>query len=237
MSTLLLVCEDPDRHPLNHNPRWAELLVRITRGSAVTPQVLACDWHSARDTLNTLYQRRTAPAWVVLQTRQADPAQWHVLDEMLQPLPVRPAPGLRGTPAVTVRSYSGGRARTPGQAAKPAPELQRVMENLPALHWVSAGQTGRSPQTPKTPKTPMAGQTSRAAAGQWHPDLLSPRRREVFGLMVDLFHYKEIARQLGISAETVKDHARAILAACGCRDRVELVSRWAEWLRQQQRKP
>ncbi|MEJ7137636.1 LuxR C-terminal-related transcriptional regulator [Amphibiibacter pelophylacis] len=229
MPTLLLVCED-----LDQTPEWNDLLTRFNRDSPSSPQVLACGWHQARRTLHDLRQRSAGPAWVVLQTRRAQPWQWHVLDEVLQPLQDSDGSAPASVLPMTARSYSGGRARLPGQAAKPPPELQRVMENVPALHWVSAGQTGRSPLAASV-SSKAVGLRSQPTPGQWHPGLLSQRRREVFELMVDLFYYKEIARRLGISAETVKDHARGILEACDCRDRVELVSRWAEWLRQQNR--
>lgn len=134
------------------------------------------------------------------------------------------------------RMYNGGRAIAGGPRGKPPLEPGRVMENLPDLHWASMGRLGLSPAVKTPPKPawslrqalPHAPGPSHA---HWHPDALSPRKREVFEQMVDLYTYKEIGRDLGISAETVKDHASAILEASGCRSRIEVVARWAEWLR------
>ena len=52
---------------------------------------------------------------------------------------------------------------------------------------------------------------------------LSPREREVFGLLVQGRTNKEIAAQLGISESTAKFHVSAILKKCGARSRVDVV--------------
>jgi RNA polymerase sigma factor (sigma-70 family) len=52
---------------------------------------------------------------------------------------------------------------------------------------------------------------------------LSPREREVFGLIVQGRTNKEIAAQLGISESTAKFHVSAILRKCGARSRVDVV--------------
>jgi RNA polymerase sigma factor (sigma-70 family) len=52
---------------------------------------------------------------------------------------------------------------------------------------------------------------------------LSPREREVFGLIVEGRTNKEIAAQLSISESTVKFHVSAILKKCGARSRLDVV--------------
>lgn len=52
---------------------------------------------------------------------------------------------------------------------------------------------------------------------------LSPREREVFGLILQGRTNKEIAAQLGISESTAKFHVSAILKKCGARSRVDVV--------------
>src|SRR5690242_3120732 len=52
---------------------------------------------------------------------------------------------------------------------------------------------------------------------------LSPREREVFGLIVQGQTNKEIAVQLSISESTAKFHVSAILRKCGARSRLDVV--------------
>jgi DNA-binding NarL/FixJ family response regulator len=56
---------------------------------------------------------------------------------------------------------------------------------------------------------------------------LSPREREVFGLLLEGLPNKLIARQLGISEKTVKSHLTNVFRALGVTDRVQAVL-WAE---------
>lgn len=59
------------------------------------------------------------------------------------------------------------------------------------------------------------------------PDLsrLTPRQREVYGLLVEGLTNKEIAGKLRISARTVQFHASAALHLLGFHDRRELLLR------------
>jgi DNA-binding NarL/FixJ family response regulator len=57
-------------------------------------------------------------------------------------------------------------------------------------------------------------------------DLLTPREREVLQLIARGYLYKEIARQLSISAKTVEAHVSAVLRKLQLSSRHEL-SRWA----------
>lgn len=52
---------------------------------------------------------------------------------------------------------------------------------------------------------------------------LSPREREVFGLILQGLTNKEIAARLCISESTAKFHVSAILKKCGARSRLDVV--------------
>ena len=52
---------------------------------------------------------------------------------------------------------------------------------------------------------------------------LSPREREVFGLILQGRTNKEIGAQLSISESTAKFHVSAILKKCGARSRLDVV--------------
>jgi len=56
---------------------------------------------------------------------------------------------------------------------------------------------------------------------------ISPREREVFGLLLDGMPNKLIALRLGISEKTVKSHLTSIFRAIGVTDRVQAIL-WAE---------
>ena len=55
---------------------------------------------------------------------------------------------------------------------------------------------------------------------------LTPRQREVAGLVVTGLSNQQIARTLSISLATVKDHVHAILEATGMDSRARLIANW-----------
>jgi len=53
------------------------------------------------------------------------------------------------------------------------------------------------------------------------PDVLSPREREVLALLAEGLSNAEIAEQMGIALNTVRNHVRSILEKLGLRNRVQ----------------
>jgi DNA-binding CsgD family transcriptional regulator len=62
-----------------------------------------------------------------------------------------------------------------------------------------------------------------ASCQQWPPIGLTPRQREVALLLGSGMSNKEIARRLGLSVGTVKQHVHSVLLKTGARTRFELV--------------
>jgi DNA-binding NarL/FixJ family response regulator len=60
------------------------------------------------------------------------------------------------------------------------------------------------------------------------PDPLTPRERDVLGLMAGGYSHREIAEALGTGEGTVKNHASAIMSKLGVRDRTRAVLRALE---------
>jgi two-component system nitrate/nitrite response regulator NarL len=65
---------------------------------------------------------------------------------------------------------------------------------------------------------------------------LTPRERQVLGLMAEGMDNRDVARHLGVSYTTVRSHVRHLLDKLGARSKLEAVVKAAEWgLPQQQR--
>lgn len=96
-----------------------------------------------------------------------------------------------------------------------------------ALAGVGAGLWfARRPREPAAvaradpaPSPPAAAQAREDAAA-----LLSPRERRVLDLLAEGRSNKEIARELGVSANTVKTHLANVYAKLGARRRTEAVA-------------
>jgi len=71
-----------------------------------------------------------------------------------------------------------------------------------------------------------------AAAEARTEDPLTPREREVAGLVAQALSNREVARTLVLSERTVESHVRSILAKAGLTTRTELT----RWYLQQSRK-
>jgi DNA-binding NarL/FixJ family response regulator len=79
-----------------------------------------------------------------------------------------------------------------------------------------------------SPLDPRAARLLLEARAEPDPlDGVSPREREVLGLLLEGMPNKLIARQLGISEKTVKSHLTSVFRTIGVTDRVQAVL-WAE---------
>lgn len=74
---------------------------------------------------------------------------------------------------------------------------------------------------------PMVGRAGAAGAVAGHPAcLLTPREREVMGLIAEGLSNRQIAARLVISEKTVKNHICRIYQRFGVYERSQAVSRW-----------
>jgi len=95
-----------------------------------------------------------------------------------------------------------------GTALPPGPRLSAA-----SLSAVVAGQaTAASSQPPKAPPAP-----SFESLG------LTARQRDVMALLLEGKSNKVIAREMGLSVETIKDHVAAVLRCLGVRSRTQAV--------------
>jgi DNA-binding NarL/FixJ family response regulator len=92
-----------------------------------------------------------------------------------------------------------------------------------ALHLVLAGGTYVPPLKPRSddPRAPAA--TAASAAPDWAELPLTPRQKHVLHLLTQGLSNKLIARELGVSVDTVKDHVAAVLKALGVNSRTQAV--------------
>jgi DNA-binding NarL/FixJ family response regulator len=60
-------------------------------------------------------------------------------------------------------------------------------------------------------------------------DSLTPRERQILGLMAEGMDNREVAGRLGVSYSTVRSHVRNLLGKLGARSKLEAVVRAADW--------
>ena len=60
-------------------------------------------------------------------------------------------------------------------------------------------------------------------------DSLTPRERQILGLMAEGLDNREISRQLGVSYATVRSHVRHLLVKLDARSKLEAVVKAADW--------
>jgi DNA-binding NarL/FixJ family response regulator len=110
-------------------------------------------------------------------------------------------------PVVTALRCSPPLSELAGSLPNLRPTLERLYERSNDLALARrAGIRSRSPRAPE--------------------ELLSPREREVLGLMARGFRNREIANALVISESTTKVHVRHVLEKLGVRTRAEAVARF-----------
>jgi DNA-binding NarL/FixJ family response regulator len=99
----------------------------------------------------------------------------------------------------------------------------RPEELIAAIHTVAEGDSLLSPSVTRRVIDRMARQPPPDAASFPRLDWLTPREREVLGLIARGLSNGEIAASLVIEESTVKTHVRRVLAKLGLRDRVQAV--------------
>jgi DNA-binding NarL/FixJ family response regulator len=96
-------------------------------------------------------------------------------------------------------------------------------ELIRALHTVATGDSLLSPPVTRRVIERMAREAAPEAVSSDRLRLLTPREREVLGLVARGLSNGEIARTLVVEESTVKTHVKRILAKLVLRDRVQAV--------------
>lgn len=101
------------------------------------------------------------------------------------------------------------------------PERSDLETLVQALHLVLAGGTYVPPLKPLVEPTATAAAV--ATTPDWSSLPLTPRQKHVLNLLTQGLSNKLIARELGVSVDTVKDHVAAVLKALGVASRTQAV--------------
>jgi DNA-binding NarL/FixJ family response regulator len=97
-------------------------------------------------------------------------------------------------------------------------------ENLiAAVHTVAAGDALLSPSVTRRVIDRMAQQPTPNLADQAGLDDLTPREREILGLIARGLSNREIAAALTVEESTIRTHVKRILAKLELRDRIQIV--------------
>jgi DNA-binding NarL/FixJ family response regulator len=127
-----------------------------------------------------------------------------------------------GTAVLVLTSFSDRRRITGALDAGAVGYLLKDASADDVVRGIRSAAEGGSPLDPRAARSLLEAKSA--------PDPLagvSPREREVFGLLLDGMPNKLIARQLGISEKTVKSHLTSIFREIGVTDRVQAIL-WAE---------
>lgn len=94
---------------------------------------------------------------------------------------------------------------------------------IAAVHTIAAGESLLSPSVTRRVIDRMAQQPTPDLADQEKLQELTPREREVLGLIARGLPNREIARELIVEESTIRTHVKRILMKLGLRDRVQIV--------------
>jgi len=105
------------------------------------------------------------------------------------------------------------------------PERSDLGTLVQALHLVLEGGTYVPTLAPLAAGAPAPSAATGAAAvpADWPELPLTPRQKHVLHLLTQGMSNKLIAREMGVSVETVKDHVTAVLRALGANSRTQAV--------------
>jgi DNA-binding NarL/FixJ family response regulator len=99
----------------------------------------------------------------------------------------------------------------------------RPEELIAAVHTIADGDSLLSPSVTRRVIDRMAQQPIPELAAQAKLRELTPREREVLGLVARGLSNREIARELVVEESTIRTHVKRILMKLGLRDRVQIV--------------
>jgi DNA-binding NarL/FixJ family response regulator len=99
----------------------------------------------------------------------------------------------------------------------------RPEELIAAVHTIAAGDSLLSPSVTGRVIDRMAQQPTPELAAEARLDELTPREREVLGLVARGLSNREIATELVVEESTIRSHVKRILMKLGLRDRVQIV--------------
>jgi len=104
------------------------------------------------------------------------------------------------------------------------PERSDLDTLVQALHLVLAGGTYVPALKPRAESKPQPASIAAASpVPDWAELPLTPRQKHVLHLLTQGLSNKLIARELGVSLDTVKDHVAAVLKALGVSSRTQAV--------------
>lgn len=103
------------------------------------------------------------------------------------------------------------------------PERSDLNTLVQALHLVLAGGTYVPQLKPRADDSPAPAGVASSAPPDWAELPLTPRQKHVLHLLTQGLSNKLIARELGVSVDTVKDHVAAVLKALGVSSRTQAV--------------
>jgi DNA-binding NarL/FixJ family response regulator len=99
----------------------------------------------------------------------------------------------------------------------------RPEELIAAVHTIAAGDSLLSPSVTGRVIDRMAQQPTPELAAEAKLDELTPREREVLGLVARGLSNREIATELVVEESTIRSHVKRVLMKLGLRDRVQIV--------------
>ncbi|MGH3389409.1 MAG: response regulator [Actinomadura sp.] len=99
----------------------------------------------------------------------------------------------------------------------------RPEDLIAAVHTIAAGDSLLSPSVTRRVIDRMARQPTPELTGQAGLDALTPRERQVLGLIARGLSNREIAAALVVEESTIRTHVKRILMKLDLRDRVQAV--------------
>ena len=94
---------------------------------------------------------------------------------------------------------------------------------IAAVHTIAAGDSLLSPSVTRRVIDRMAQQPTPDLTDQTRLDELTPREREVLGLLARGLSNREIAKALVVEESTIRTHVKRILTKLELRDRIQIV--------------